>query len=161
MNLKIKLIVRQAIIASLYVVLTIVNPFSYGNIQFRIAEVLVLLCFYRKDYMIGLIIGCFIANLFSTMVIYDITLGVFATIISVLAISFSKNIYVSAIFPIIFNGLIVGFELYLAFELPFVISALEVAFGEATVIILGVILFKLLERNSKIMFYITLDEKYN
>ena len=58
MNKKILFIVSQAIIASLYVVLTvIVGPLSYMAIQLRFSEILILLCFYKKDYIAGLSIG--------------------------------------------------------------------------------------------------------
>ena len=41
-------IARIAIMAALYVVLTLISyPFSYGLIQFRISEVLMLLCFWQ------------------------------------------------------------------------------------------------------------------
>ncbi|HOF43397.1 MAG TPA: QueT transporter family protein, partial [Bacilli bacterium] len=49
-----KVIVRNALIASLYVVLTVINPFSFESIQFRISEILILLVFFRKDYFLGL-----------------------------------------------------------------------------------------------------------
>ena len=39
MNNKIKEIARISIIASLYVLLTIFNPFSYDSVQFRISEI--------------------------------------------------------------------------------------------------------------------------
>ena len=56
-------IVRLAIIAGLYVALTWATlPLSYGLIQFRVSEILLLLCFYRKDYIYSLVLGCFIAN---------------------------------------------------------------------------------------------------
>lgn len=42
-------IIRLAIITALYVTLTIVLSFmSFGDIQFRIAEVLLFLCFFEK-----------------------------------------------------------------------------------------------------------------
>ena len=63
MKTNIKNIVRISIIASMYIVFTIINPFSYNAIQFRISEILMMLCFFRKDYSIGLILGCFISNL--------------------------------------------------------------------------------------------------
>ena len=57
MNKKIQFVVSQAIIASLYVVLTvIVTPFSYMAIQLRISEIMVLLCFYKKDYIVQTIL---------------------------------------------------------------------------------------------------------
>lgn len=160
MNKKIQFIVSQAIIASLYVVLTVVvGPFSYMAIQLRISEILVLLCFYKKDYIVGLTLGCFIANLFSPMLIYDITLGLLATVLSLICVSKSKNLYVAIIFPVLFNGLLVALELTLAYELPYFISVLEVGCGELIAMIIGLITFKLLEKNQKVMNLLTMKEK--
>lgn len=150
MNKKVHFIVSQAIVSSLYVVLTlIVGPFSFNAIQLRISEILILLCFYKKDYIIGLSLGTFIANLFSPMLIYDISLGLLASVLSMIAISKSKNLYIAIIFPVVFNGLLVGMSLYLALDLPFFLSALEVAIGELLAMIIGIVLFKLLERNER------------
>ena len=107
-----------------------------------------MLCFFRKDYSIGLILGCFISNLFSDIMIYDIIFGTLATVLACICMMFSKNIYVSIIYPIIFNSIIVGFELYLAFNTPFIMNALYVFIGEAVVMIIGVIIFNKLRKNS-------------
>ena len=145
-----RLVVRQALVAGLYVALTLLNfNFSYGNIQFRIAEILVFLCFFRKDYVIGLTLGCFIANLFSLMLLYDITFGVLASFISCMLIAYSKNIFVSMIYPVVFNGLLVGLELYLALDLPFALSMLEVAAGELAVMVVGAVIFFFLQKELK------------
>lgn len=148
MKTNIKNIVRISIIASMYIVFTIINPFSYNAIQFRISEILMMLCFFRKDYSIGLILGCFISNLFSDIMIYDIIFGTLATVLACICMMFSKNIYVSIIYPIIFNSIIVGFELYLAFDTPFIMNSLYVFIGEAVVMIIGVIIFNKLRKNS-------------
>ena len=43
-------IARQAMLASLYVVLVMVSaPLSFGDIQFRISEMLVLLIFFKRE----------------------------------------------------------------------------------------------------------------
>ena len=43
---------RLAVVAALYAALTIVlQPISFGLIQLRLSEILVLLCFYRRDYL--------------------------------------------------------------------------------------------------------------
>ncbi len=160
MNKNIRLIVRQALIAGLYVCFTLINPLSFSNIQIRISEIFVLLCFYKKEYIIGLTLGCFIANLFSPMLIYDITIGVTATVLSCIIVYLSKNIYVASIFPVLINGFLIGLELYLALELPYIISVLEVMAGEIIVMVIAIIVFKAFERNQKLMYYITLDEKY-
>ena len=45
----------NAVIAATYAALTmVISPLSYGPIQFRFAEILVLFCFFNKRYAIGL-----------------------------------------------------------------------------------------------------------
>ncbi len=150
MKTNIRSIVRIGIIAGMYIVLTIINPFSYDSIQFRISEILMLLCFFRKDYSIALIIGCFISNIFSPIAL-DMLFGTLATAIAALCIMYSKNIYLSIIYPIIFNGLIVAFELYITIQEPFLFSLLTVSLGEAVVMIIGLIIFVPLRKNSQFM----------
>lgn len=149
---KVKDVSRLSIVAALYVVLTLVFGFmSYGDIQFRIAEILVLLCFFRKDYGISLIIGCAISNLFSPLGMIDVIFGTTATILSVLFVMISKNIFLSTIYPVLFNGVIVGAELYFILELPFIYSAITVMIGEACVLIVGAIIFNRLKRNENFL----------
>ena len=141
MNKKINIdkIAKGAVITALYVVLTFITyPVSYGElgIEFRIAEILVLLCFFNSSYIIPLTIGCFIANFFGTIGIVDAIFGSIATFLSCYLISKTKNIFLSALFPVIFNGIIVGLELHLIFDLPLVISIVGVAIGEIVVVLL-------------------------
>jgi len=147
MKKNIKNIVRISIIASMYIVFTIINPFSYNAIQFRISEILMILCFFRKDYSIGLILGCLISNLFSEIMLYDIIFGTLATILACICMMFSKNIYISIIYPIIFNSLLDGFELYLAFSTPFIMNAIYVFIGETVVMLIGLFIFNKLRKN--------------
>ncbi|MCD8107784.1 MAG: QueT transporter family protein [Oscillospiraceae bacterium] len=156
-NLSVSRLVKLAVVAAIYVALTVaLSSLSYGNIQFRIAEALMLLCFYRKDYGISLTLGCLIANIFSTVGLVDMVFGTAATVLAVICMIHSPNIYVASIFPVIFNGIIVGLELYWFSGLPFWLSAIEVAAGEfVCVCILGVVLFKILEKNQKFMKLLT------
>lgn len=156
-----KVIVRNALIASLYVVLTVINPFSFESIQFRISEILILLVFFRKDYFLGLVVGCIIANLFSPMGIYDVLFGTIATILSLICIMYSKHLFITWIFPTIFNAIIVGLELYLILELPFWASLIGVAIGEAVVMIIGVVLFYFLRKNKAFMTLIGANQNCN
>ena len=151
MNSKIKDIVRLSIISALYVVLTVMNPFSYNMIQFRISEILMLLCFFRKDYSFALIVGCFISNLFSEIMLYDIIFGTFATVISCIIINNTKNIYIAGIAPVVFNGLIVGAELSIAFQTPYFLNVFWVSLGELVVMIIGVLAFLKLKNNTNFM----------
>lgn len=149
----VKNLTRLALVAAMYVVLTLaIEPLGYGPIQCRISEILVLLCFYRKDYAPALILGCLIANLFSPFGLYDIIFGTLATAVAVIPMYYVKNIFLAAALPIISNGLIVGFELFLCGELLW-FSMGTVALGELVVVgILGTAIFKFIfERNRAFM----------
>ncbi len=61
-------ITRAALIAAMYIVFTMVPPFnaiSYGAVQFRLGEALVLLPFLLDEAVLGVVVGCLVANLFS------------------------------------------------------------------------------------------------
>ena len=148
-----KRLTRTAIIAAIYAVVTIaIAPFAYGNIQFRVSELLVLLALFDTLYIGGLTLGCFIANLLGPNGIMDVIFGTLATFISVYAIYLTgrliKNnkvkLIIASIWPTIFNGLIIGWMLNKLYGLPLVLSIGEVALGEFVVItIIGVPLFLL------------------
>ena len=138
---------RLALVAAMYAALTFaIEPLSYGAIQFRVSEMLVLLCFYRKDYAPALIVGCVIANLFSTVGLVDVVVGSFATAVAVIPMYYMKNIYLAALLPVLSNGIIIGIELTVVLaEAPLWFNMLTVAFGEFVVVgILGVLVFKLI-----------------
>lgn len=151
---------KISIVAAIYVVLTIVlGDFAYGPIQLRIAEVLVLLCFFDKRYGYGVVIGCAIANCLSTIGPIDILFGTIATILSVVLISYSKHLGVAVIWAPIFNGVIIGLELHFVLGLPLLLSCLEVFLGEAIVVVLiGTPVYALLMKNKGFVRVITLDE---
>lgn len=157
-KLGMKSLIKLALVAAIYVVLTVLlGEFSYGPIQIRIAEALVLLCFYNRKYSYALIIGCLVANCFSPYGIIDVFFGTFATALAVLCITKSKNIYIASIFPVIFNGIIIALEIAFM-EYPTMglldtsIVSLQIMIGEAiAVCVIGIILFKLLEKNKGFM----------
>lgn len=151
-TVSLKTLVRLALVAAIYAALTIaIQPLSYGAVQLRLSEVLVLLCFYRRDYAAALTMGCFIANLFSPFGLYDIVFGTLATAAAAFPMFYVGNIWLAAILPVLSNGIIVGFELFLCGE-PLWFSAGSVALGELAVMLAGTFLFKLaLERSSMFM----------
>ncbi len=62
----VKAIAMQAIAAALYVVLTwAVAPLSFGAVQLRFSEVMILLVFVDKRYGPAMILACALANCFS------------------------------------------------------------------------------------------------
>lgn len=149
----VKNLTRLALIAAMYVAMTLAVPaLAFSAIQCRFSEILVLLCFYRKDYSIALILGCFIANLFSPLGWYDLVFGVAATVIAVLPMYYVKNVFIAALLPVISNGILVGIELTLAFGDPVWINMGCVALGEIIVMAAGAVIFKFVfEKNAPLM----------
>ena len=155
----IKTITFNGLLAALYTIFTIaIAPLSYGAIQFRFSEVLVLLVFFNKKYAYGLTLGCFLANLFSPTMALDILFGTSATLLACLAMMFCKHLAVAAIFPVLFNAFIIGWELTYFGE-PFWFSCGYVALGELGVMVIGYIIFFLLRKREN--FWKAIDATQN
>lgn len=161
MKTNIRTITLAGIVAAVYAALTLaLSGLSYGDIQFRVAEALMLLCFYRKEYCAALTVGCFISNIFSPMPI-DMLFGTLATAIAAIPMycigrhaekSRPLKMIIASLMPVISNAIIVGIELKISFGLPFWISAAGVAAGEfVCVSVLGVFLFTIMEKNKHFM----------
>ena len=147
-SISVKLIVVNAMIASVYAALTLaISPIAYSEIQFRLSKIMVFLAFYNKKYIPGLVIGCIIANLFSPMGLLDVIFGTTSTIIVCIAMYIIKNRYLAAVIGAMITGLIVGGELWYAYQIPYLINALYVAIGELIVLIIGALVFKAIEHN--------------
>ena len=77
-----RFITEGAVIAALYVVLTLVfAPISFGPVQVRIAEALAILPLFTPAAVPGLFVGCLIANFMGEGVIWDVVFGSLATLI--------------------------------------------------------------------------------
>lgn len=139
-----------AIIAAIYIVLTVFLPFiSYTNIQFRISEALLILVLFKRSAIPGLILGCFIANLFSSLGMPDLIFGTLGTIIAVFFIYKlrEKNIFPALLPGVIANGILVGLELKIFSKIPFLVGALGVFIGETVVLYtLGVLFYYALKK---------------
>lgn len=153
MNNKLKKVIWEAMIATMYVTLVYAFQFmSFGEIQFRIAEALLVLVFFNPRHAIGLTIGTFTANLLlSTLGIIDPIVGTLATLIALaLMYVFRKKPLFALIFPVISNALIVAWMLNYTLQAPYLITMLWVAFGEATVVyLIGYPLYRTLNKNKE------------
>lgn len=82
-NSKVYDIVTIAIVAALYVILTMapgLSAISYGPVQFRISEMLNFTAFFNKKYIIAVTIGCMISNLLSFTLV-DVIVGGLSTLV--------------------------------------------------------------------------------
>lgn len=163
---KMSTFVRVAMIAAIYTVVSLVlAPFSFGNIQVRIAEALTILPILYKPSIYGVTLGCFLTNLLGAMLgvnptgLIDAVVGTLATFLAAectYALKDKKlwNIPVwSILMPVVFNFFFVGTELaVLFFEgnlfLGILIMGTEVAIGELISVIVGYMLSKAMAKRN-------------
>lgn len=149
-----KKIVRISVVAALYVVLTYFLPaLAYGPIQFRLSEVMTLLAFIDPFYILPLTLGCAIANLGSPFGIIDVIVGSFASFLALYSMSKTKNIYIASLYPTLFCFLI-GLEiLFLSNEpINFFLVTGQIMISQFVVVsIIGISLFKIIEKNEYVM----------
>ncbi|SHI91886.1 QueT transporter family protein [Lutispora thermophila] len=126
-----KYLAKSSLLAAVYVVLTIVlGDFSYGPVQFRIAEALVLLPLVEPSAIMGVTVGCIIANIFGGYGPIDIFGGSAVTLLAAYLTSKMPNKILGAIPPIALNGLIVSIWVSKFSGLPYLLVAANIALGE-------------------------------
>ena len=157
--MKVKFMATSAIIAALYIVVTLVfSAISFGQVQFRIAEIFNHLVAFNPRYFVGVVLGVLISNaLFSTIGVMDIIFGVGHSIITlgllILICKFVKNIWARLIinsFLFTATMFIIAIELNIVLDFPFWITWLYCAVGEFIVLAVGVPIMYLL--NSRLNF---------
>ncbi|MBM6860155.1 QueT transporter family protein [Clostridium saudiense] len=151
-----KRIVVTGVIAAIYTVLTLIlAPISFGPVQFRLSEVMVLLAFLDPLYIIGLTLGCLISNMLGGFGIMDIVFGSLATFMSCVAMYWTRStiknskasLLVASIWPTVFNGVIIGWVLHVTINVPMFITMVQVALGEFVVVtVIGVPLGRLVAK---------------
>ncbi|MDR3076918.1 MAG: QueT transporter family protein [Synergistaceae bacterium] len=132
MHKKVLMISRGAVIAAIYVTVTILfQPISYGAVQIRVSEALTVLPFLWVEAVPGLFVGCLIANIFGGLGLLDIALGSLATLAAAVISKFAPNEYFAATSPVVVNAIVVGAYLSYLTNTPLAFSILYIACGEA------------------------------
>lgn len=153
--MKVKFLATSAIIAALYIAITLLFAvISFGQVQFRIAEIFNHLIVFNPRYIVGVVLGVFISNAFlSTVGPIDLIFGVGHTIITlgilIVICKFVKNIWMRLIlntFLFTFTMFIIAIQLNIVLELPFWETWLIVAIGEFVVLAVGAPIMYLLNK---------------
>ncbi len=174
MKLDTKSIAQNAIVAALYTALTYAFFFcSYGQVQVRVSEFIVLLVFFNPNYIYGLTIGCILSNIYAPAMSafctpLDIVMGTAATIIALILISLSRHLFIATLFPAVSNGFLLAWEFTFIANTEGTGNAVLfwtnfgfVALGEIIAVsILGYALFRILTKKSK-RFLSIIDAKQN
>ena len=110
-NKKVRMLTQAAIIAALYVVLTLVaNALGLANyaIQIRFSEALCILPAFTIAAIPGLTLGCLLANMLTGALIWDVLFGSFATLVGAIGTYLlRKNKVLMTLPPVIANMVIV------------------------------------------------------
>lgn len=157
-NKKVAFMAQAAMIAALYVVLTMVfAPFSFREIQVRVSEALTILPAFTPAAVPGLFIGCLLANLLGGAAVPDVIFGSLATLIGAFFTwkLRNKHPFLAPVPPILSNMLIIPFVLRYAYGVPMAIPLmmLTVGFGEVLSCgVLGMLLYYALKKSRKQLF---------
>lgn len=160
MNKKVLSIVYAALVAALYVTLTLVaNSLGLANyaIQVRFSEALTILPFFTPAAIPGLFVGCILSNLMTGCVPLDIIFGSLATLLGALGTHYlrKKSKWLAPICPILANTLIVPFILSYVYHFEGSVPYFMVTVGIGEIIscgILGMILLNVLLKYRKYIF---------
>lgn len=140
-NKKVQFITQGAVIAAIYVVLVLIfDTFSFGPIQFRIAEMLTIMPYFTPAAIPGLFVGCLIANIIGGGLIWDIVFGSIATLIGAIgSYLVRKNKWLVPLPPIIANMVIVPFVLKYAYGYDGLLIYFMFTVGLSEIIVCGII----------------------
>ena len=149
---------HAAMIAAIYVVLTFIfAPFSFGEIQVRIAESLTILPLLTPAAIPGLFVGCLIGNILGGAILPDIIFGSLATLLGACGTYMLRKQHpaLCTLPPILSNTIIIPLILRHGYGMNLPLPFLMTTIGIGEIIscgVLGMILYCALKRYRKIIF---------
>lgn len=146
---KTKLIALNGVIAALYAVLTLVNPLSFGALQFRVSTLLLPLAVYTPQIRVGLVIGTTIGNMNSSLGVIDVVIG---SIVSIIAVFLVPKVKVKLVMPILYaldSGILVALELYYCFRTPVLYNILTVGVSGIILYSIGLVVMQQVAKTIK------------
>ena len=159
-TLNARTIAITGITAAVYLAATLlIAPLGFEAVQFRLSEVMVLLCYVDPVFGPGLILGCALANCFSPFFIIDIFTGTLATAFVVFMINRTRSLFVATLWPTV-SGLIIAVGITLAYHTPYWLNAATVMIGQFVVVtIIGYPVFRIIMKNDKVKELLTLGKR--
>ena len=159
---KVTFITHAAIIAALYVVLTLIaNALGLANfaIQVRFSESLTILPLFTPAAIPGLYIGCLLSNILTGCIAWDILFGPIATLLGALGTYAlrKKHPLLGTIPPIVANTLIVPFVLAFAYKFDGSIPYFMATVGVGEILscgVLGYMVWLTLRKYARYIFHI-------
>ena len=158
-NSKTLFIAHAAIIAALYVVLTLIaNALGLANyaIQVRFSEALTILPYFTPAAIPGLFVGCILSNLLTGCIPLDILFGSLATLLgAIFTYKMRKWKFLTPLPPILFNMLFIPPVLAYVYNFEGTLYYFAITVGIGEIIscgVLGIMLLLLLEKYKSALF---------
>ena len=159
---RVTFITHAAIIAALYVLLTLIaNALGLANfaIQVRFSEALTILPLFTPAAIPGLYVGCLLSNILTGCIAWDILLGPVATLLGALGTYMlrKKHPILGTLPPIAANTLIVPFVLAYAYKFEGSIPYFMLTVGIGEIIscgVLGYLVYLTLRKHAVLIFKI-------
>lgn len=124
---KTKTICKNALVAAAYVAMCTLNPISFGALQFRIANLLIVLPLFEQTYTIAILAGIAISNATSPLGLIDILAGVCAEGLAYLVCNTLANkfpMWSKLAITAVSVATIIGCEIAYIYNAPFFATAL-------------------------------------
>lgn len=143
-----KSLVRAALIAAIYVVLIFVlQPISFGPIQFRLAEALTILPVLMPEAVPGLFVGVLLANILYGLGPWDIFGGSLVSLLAAYVTYRYRDSWIAYASPIVFNAFLISIYLSLIYGMPYLLTVLFIGLSQAVVVLgIGIPLIRIIRR---------------
>lgn len=157
---KVKFMTHAAVIAALYVALTLLaNILGLANhaIQIRFSESLTILPIFTPAAIPGLFIGCLLSNLLTGCAFLDVIFGSIATLLGALGTYWLRRFkWLAPLPPIVSNTLIIPFVLAYVYQFQGSLPYFTITVGIGEILscgLIGLFLLSILEKHTDQLFH--------
>lgn len=139
---KTKHLAINGVVAAVYAVLTLINPLSFGAIQFRVSTLILPLAVFVPQIRLGLVLGTAVGNLNSSLGMIDIVVGSIVSFIAVFIVPKARIKTLMAVLYAVESGILVSLELFYCFKTPILYSIVTVGVSGLILYSLGIVIMK-------------------
>lgn len=136
----------NGIIAGLYIVLTLINPLSFGVINIRIADFIPVMAIIDNKKRLGVTLGMAIANFFSPFGLIDVVVALMICLFSFYLMNGIKSKNIRILLLAISTSVLVSIEVSTLSHTPFIFELMMLLATQIPMCFIGAAIFKKIER---------------
>ena len=138
----------NGIIAGLYIVLTLINPLSFGVINIRIADFIPVIAIIDNKKRLGVTLGMAIANFFSLFGLIDVVVALMICLFSFYLMNGIKSKNIRILLLAISTSVLVSIEVSTLSHMPLIFELLIMLITQIPMCFIGAALWSKIERVS-------------